>query len=467
MSLGLASPPREKGLCPILPPIPSVPEDEKHPSKWTKGRGKDAMKHLILCDFDGTISIRDISYELLSAFARGNWEEIDRQYREGKIGSREAYTRIAGICEATPEEMESFIEERSFIDPYFGRFHDYCLRKGIDLNIVSDGFDVYINRILEHYDLPHIPIFANRISFKRDGGIRFDHPHHNRNCGLCGTCKRAILLEKRPLYDRITYIGNGYSDRCAAQEADWIYAKEVLFEHCVREGIDCTYFDHFGEVMDDLSRRTKGLIFDLDGTLIDSYEAIYIGLVEVFNHFAIPPFPFNQLGEYLGGSLEEILKSFLPPHQIKEAKRVFREKYRDIYLDKTPLIEGAKDVIEELFQRSIRLAVASNKSGKFSRKLLAQFGVDRFFTAIMGVGDGVRSKPFPDMVNAVVKDLALHPNEIIMVGDTVEDIKAGKAAGIDVYALGSGYHPLEKLIRERPRRVLRELSDLLQALDIS
>jgi 2-hydroxy-3-keto-5-methylthiopentenyl-1-phosphate phosphatase len=467
MSLGLASPPREKGLCPILPPIPSVPEDEKHPSKWTKGRGKDAMKHLILCDFDGTISIRDISYELLSAFARGNWEEIDRQYREGKIGSREAYTRIAGICEATPEEMESFIEERSFIDPYFGRFHDYCLRKGIDLNIVSDGFDVYINRILEHYDLPHIPIFANRISFKRDGGIRFDHPHHNRNCGLCGTCKRAILLEKRPLYDRITYIGNGYSDRCAAQEADWIYAKEVLFEHCVREGIDCTYFDHFGEVMDDLSRRTKGLIFDLDGTLIDSYEAIYIGLVEVFNHFAIPPFPFNQLGEHLGGSLEEILKSFLPPHQIKEAKRVFREKYRDIYLDKTPLIEGAKDVIEELFQRSIRLAVASNKSGKFSRKLLAQFGVDRFFTAIMGVGDGVRPKPFPDMVNAVVKDLALRPNEIIMVGDTVEDIKAGKAAGIDVYALGSGYHPLEKLIRERPRRVLRELSDLLQALDIS
>jgi 2,3-diketo-5-methylthio-1-phosphopentane phosphatase/HAD superfamily hydrolase (TIGR01549 family) len=466
MSLGLASPPREKDLCPILPSISSDPEDEKQPPKWTKGRGKDAMKHLILCDFDGTISMRDMGYELLSAFARGNWEEIDRQYREGKIGSREAYTRIAGICEATPEEMESFIGERSLIDPYFGRFHDYCLRKAIDLNIVSDGFDVYINRILEHYDLPHIPIFANRISFKRDGRIRFDHPHHNRDCGLCGTCKRAILLEKRPLYDRITYIGNGYSDRCAAQEADWIYAKEVLFEHCVREGIDCTYFDHFGEVVDDLSRRTKGLIFDLDGTLIDSYEAIYIGLVEVFNHFAIPPFPFHQLGEYLGGSLEEILKSFLPPHQIKEAKRVFREKYRDIYLDKTPLIEGAEDVIEELFRRSIRLAVASNKSGKFSRKLLAQFGIDRFFTTIMGVGDGLRPKPFPDMVNAVVKDLALHPNEIIMVGDTAEDIKAGKAAGIDVYALGSGYHPLEKLIRERPRRVLRELSDLLQALRV-
>ena len=467
MSLDLANPPREKGLCPILPPISSDPEDEKHPPKWTKGRGKDAMKHLILCDFDGTISIRDISYELLSAFAKGNWEEIDRQYREGKIGSREAYTRIAGICEATPKEMEGFIREKSLIDPYFGRFHDYCLRKGIDLNIVSDGFDIYINRILEHHDLPLIPIFANRISFKRGGRIRFDYPHHNPDCGLCGTCKRAILLEKRPLYDRITYIGNGYSDRCAAQEADQRYAKEALFDHFVREGIDCTYFDHFGEVMDDLSRRTRGLIFDLDGTLIDSYEAIYIGLVEVFNHFAIPPFPFHQLGEYVGGSLEEILKPFLPPHQIEEAKPIFREKYRDIYLDKTSLLDGAKEVIEELFRRSIRLAVASNKSGKFCRKLLAQLGIDRFFTAIMGVGDGLRPKPSPDMVNAVVKDLALYPNEIIMVGDTAEDIKAGKAAGIDVYALGSGYHPLEKLIRERPRRVLRELKDLPKALDIS
>ncbi len=467
MSLDLANPPREKGLCPILPPISSDPEDEKHPPKWTKGRGKDAMKHLILCDFDGTISIRDISYELLSAFAKGNWEEIDRQYREGKIGSREAYTRIAGICEATPKEMEGFIREKSLIDPYFGRFHDYCLRKGIDLNIVSDGFDIYINRILEHHDLPLIPIFANRISFKRGGRIRFDYPHHNPDCGLCGTCKRTILLEKRPLYDRITYIGNGYSDRCAAQEADQRYAKEALFDHFVREGIDCTYFDHFGEVMDDLSRRTRGLIFDLDGTLIDSYEAIYIGLVEVFNHFAIPPFPFHQLGEYVGGSLEEILKPFLPPHQIEEAKPIFREKYRDIYLDKTSLLDGAKEVIEELFRRSIRLAVASNKSGKFCRKLLAQLGIDRFFNTITGVGDGLRPKPSPDMVNAVVKDLALYPNEIIMVGDTAEDIKAGKAAGIDVYALGSGYHPLEKLIRERPRRVLRELKDLPKALDIS
>lgn len=425
------------------------------------------MKHLILCDFDGTISMRDMSYELLCSFTRGNWEEIDRLYREGKIGSREAYEQIARICEVTPEEIENFIMERALIDPYFGRFHEFCLRRDIDLKIVSDGFDIYINRILEHHALPLIPIFANRISFRRGGRIRFEHPCYNPDCGLCGTCKRAILLEERPFYDRITYIGNGYSDRCAAQEADWIYAKEVLFEHCVREGIDCTYFDHFGEVMDDLSKQPKGLIFDLDGTLIDSYEAIYSGLVEAFNHFGIPPLPYHQLREYLGGSLEEILKSFLPPHQREEALSVFREKYRDIYLDKTSFLDGARDVIEELFRRSIQLAVASNKSGKFCRELLAHFEIDRFFSTIVGAGDGVRPKPFPDMVNTVVRDLDLHPSEVIMVGDTVEDIRAGNAAGIDVYALASGYHPLEKLIRERPRRILRELKDLPRALDIS
>jgi len=463
MSLDWVSP---RVSAPFLPPFHRISKPRSIRPNGRKAVGK-FMKHLILCDFDGTISIRDISYELLSTFARGNWEEVDRQYREGEIGSREAYKRIAGICEATPEEMESFIMERSLIDPYFGRFHDYCLRKGIDLKIVSDGFDIYISRLLEHHGLPSIPFFANRISFKRGARIRFEHPYHNRHCGLCGTCKRTILLEERPSYDLITYIGNGYSDRCAAQEADRVYAKEVLFEHCVREEIDCTYYDHFGEVMDDLSKETKGLIFDLDGTLIDSYEAIYIGLVEVFNHFSTPLFPFRQLGKYLGGSLEEILKPFLTPPQIEEAKPIFRNKYRDIYLDKTSLLEGAKEVIEELFRRSIRLAVASNKSGKFCRKLLSQLGIDRFFTTIMGVGDGLRPKPFPDMVNAVVMDLGLHPNEVIMVGDTVEDIKAGKAAGVDVYALGDGYHPLEILIQERPRRILRKLKDLSQALHTS
>jgi phosphoglycolate phosphatase-like HAD superfamily hydrolase len=63
-----------------------------------------------------------------------------------------------------------------------------------------------------------------------------------------------------------------------------------------------------------------------------------------------------------------------------------------------------------------------------------------------------------------VRDLGLHPNEVIMVGDTAEDIKAAKAAGIDVYVLGNGYHPLEMLIRERPRRILRELRDLPRVL---
>jgi HAD superfamily phosphoserine phosphatase-like hydrolase/HAD superfamily hydrolase (TIGR01509 family) len=422
------------------------------------------MKHLILCDFDGTISMRDMGYELLSTSARGNWEEINEQYLKGKIGSREAYEQIAGMCEVTPEDLDSFIMKRSLIDPYFGRFHDYCMSRGIDLKIVSDGFDFYIKRLLEHSGLHSIPYFANHLSCKRGTVICIEHPYLSGECGVCGTCKKAILLEERPFYDLITYVGNGYSDRCAAGEADRVYAKEVLFEHCVRGGIDCTHFDHFGEVANDLSKKTRGLIFDLDGTLVDSYEAIYIGLEEVFNHFSIPIFPFHQLGKYLGGSLDEILKPFLAPRQIKEAKPVFRNTYHDIYLDKTSLLEGAETVIEELHRRSIRLAVASNKSGKFCRELLSHLGIDRFFTTITGVGDGLRPKPSSDMVDAAVRDLGLQPNEVIMVGDTAEDIKAAKAAGIDVYVLGNGYHPLEMLIRERPRRILRELRDLPRVL---
>ena len=111
--------------------------------------------------------------------------------------------------------------------------------------------------------------------------------------------------------------------------------------------------------------------------------------------------------------------------------------------------------------------MASNKSGTFCRELLCHLGINRFFTTITGVGDGLRPKPLSDMVDAVVRDLDLHPNEVIMVGDTVEDIKAGKGARIDVYALGNGYHPLQKLIRERPRRILRELRDLPRALGIA
>jgi 2-hydroxy-3-keto-5-methylthiopentenyl-1-phosphate phosphatase len=87
------------------------------------------MKQLILCDFDGTISVQDIGYVLVTQFASSEWESIDGDFRERKIGSKEAYSRIAKILSGDEPTILRFIQEHSHIDPSFPTFYEYCHEK--------------------------------------------------------------------------------------------------------------------------------------------------------------------------------------------------------------------------------------------------------------------------------------------------------------------------------------------------
>jgi 2,3-diketo-5-methylthio-1-phosphopentane phosphatase len=243
------------------------------------------MKRLILCDFDGTVSLEDMGYALLNRFSSGDWEVIDREFSEGKIGSKEAYSRIIKILRGDKEALQTFIQDRSDIDPHFSSFYQYCLEKGIDVKIVSDGLDFYIKTILEIHHLSEIPFYANCSRFLSKGGMDLSFPHSNEECGLCGTCKKRLVQVHRKQYDCIIFVGNGLSDRCAAQEADFVFAKDSLYPYCIEQDITCHFFQSFGDILSDLKKRIRGIIFDLDGTLIEAYEAIYLGLKEAFQHF--------------------------------------------------------------------------------------------------------------------------------------------------------------------------------------
>ncbi|MBS3907229.1 MAG: MtnX-like HAD-IB family phosphatase, partial [Syntrophaceae bacterium] len=144
------------------------------------------MKKLILCDFDGTISVRDMGYILLNRFSSGDWESIDRDFYEGKIGSREAYSRIAKILKGDKESVLRFTREHSQIDPHFKSFYQHCLENDIDVKIVSDGLDFYIRTLLETHRLSEIPFYANAAHFRSDGGTDISFPHVSKECGLCG-----------------------------------------------------------------------------------------------------------------------------------------------------------------------------------------------------------------------------------------------------------------------------------------
>jgi 2-hydroxy-3-keto-5-methylthiopentenyl-1-phosphate phosphatase len=419
------------------------------------------MKQLILCDFDGTISVQDMGYVLVTQFASSEWESIDRDFRERKIGSKEAYSRIAKILSGDEPTILRFIQEHSNIDPSFPTFYEYCHEKGIDIKIISDGLDFYIKKILEIHHLSEIPFYANGTHFLRGEGIEISFPHSEEECGLCGTCKKKLIQNHRKEYDSIFFVGNGLSDRCAAQEADFVFAKDSLYNYCTEQDIPCHFFKYFHEILGDLKKKIHGIIFDLDGTLIESYEAIYLGLKECFQSFGKVIFPFTDLKIFLKPDLETTLSQFFTPGEVLKGIPVMRKKYEEVYLNETHFLDGAEEVLKLLHSNGVILGIASNKLGRFSRGALMHLGVLDYFNSVIGAGDVPRNKPFPDMIQTALKEMHLSPEETIFVGDTLTDIETGRQAGVDVYALPSGFYSKKELSQGKPRRLLNHLQDLV------
>lgn len=423
------------------------------------------MKALILCDFDGTISVRDMGYVLVSRFSVGDWEAIDRDFCEGKIGSKEAYLRIAKILKGDEESVLSFIRRHSEIDPHFKSFYQYCSENDIEVKIVSDGLDFYIRTILEIHRLSEIPFYANTTCLSGGEGMGISFPYVNEECGLCGTCKRRIVQNHRKDYQRIFFVGNGLSDRCAAREADMAFAKDSLYPYCIDQDIDCHFFENFNDILHDLKKRIRGIIFDLDGTLIEAYEAIYLGLKEVFQQAGREMFPYEELKHFLKADLESTLHQFFSPEETQQKIPVMRKKYEEVYLDHTHFLDGAKETIETLHNRGVILGVASNKFGRFSRLALNHLKVSSYFKSVIGAGDVPRNKPFPDMIHTVLREMELPPEEVVFVGDTLTDIETGKEAGVDVYALPTGFHTRKELSQKKPKRILRSLKELISLVE--
>ncbi|MGV8056776.1 MAG: MtnX-like HAD-IB family phosphatase [Smithellaceae bacterium] len=212
-------------------------------------------KTLIITDFDGTISTVDLGYQVITKFVTASLGDIEKALVKGKIGSRIAYERIAKILKGSREKMLEYVRVIEKLDPYFPEFCSLSRDKGIDIKIVSDGFDFYIEAILNKYNLTGMEYYSNLAVFGADDSFSIEFPRMNDFCGRCGTCKSRILNSYRLIYDKIIYIGDGYSDFCPSRYADVVFAKKILFQRCEREGIPCIPFDDFSEINNYLKKN--------------------------------------------------------------------------------------------------------------------------------------------------------------------------------------------------------------------
>jgi 2,3-diketo-5-methylthio-1-phosphopentane phosphatase len=198
----------------------------------------------IVCDFDGTVTRTDAVDNILERFADPSWEAIEDEWLSGKIGSRECLGRQLALVKASPSQLLGYFDTVD-IDPAFPDFVDLILSRGATLDIVSDGIEQGIARVLARHECPLLPIIANRLRQVDQDSWRIEFPHSSDACrAASGNCK----CKSAPKGKRILVIGDGQSDMCVAATADFVFAKDRLAEHCERSGIPYARFDSFADL---------------------------------------------------------------------------------------------------------------------------------------------------------------------------------------------------------------------------
>ena len=210
----------------------------------------------VFSDFDGTIARADVGYLLYKHFSGGRSLSLIPEWKSGRLSNREILVREAEMVNASQQEILAFIDQFE-VDPSFPGFArrlDHC---HIPLVVVSEGMDIYIKRLLSRCGLSHVKVLCN-IGILEHNRIRIEFPFQNRTCTSCGSCKGERIREFREIAEpgtKIVFLGDGYSDKCAAKEADILFAKKDLEHYCQAGNIPYNKFDTFHDVTDWLQKQ--------------------------------------------------------------------------------------------------------------------------------------------------------------------------------------------------------------------
>jgi len=196
------------------------------------------------------------------------------------------------------------------------------------------------------------------------------------------------------------------------------------------------------------------IVFDLDGTLVDSNRDLVPALNRTTAHDGLPPISREDVGHVVGqGALMMIKRAFdfhktpLDPVRHKELLSVFLETYEAHIADETVYYDGVLKALDELAEQGWILAVCTNKYEKLARKLIGIIGGTERFSAITGGDTFDNKKPDPSHIIETIKLAGGNPARAVMVGDSINDINAAIAAQIPVVAVDFGYTdiPVKKL----------------------
>ncbi len=186
------------------------------------------------------------------------------------------------------------------------------------------------------------------------------------------------------------------------------------------------------------------VVFDLDGTLIDSTQALLKAQEAAWASVGCPCPPHEDILELIGLPLTHIMQTLGPDQD----PQVLAEAYSRAYVETSAQYETLFDGMAELLQRPFRAAVATGKSQRGANRAVRHHGLEDRFEIVLGGNSVPRPKPNPDMLYAIME--ATGTKDLVMLGDTTYDLEMAHAAGVKAIGVSWGHHSVERLSEWAP-----------------
>ncbi len=214
-------------------------------------------------------------------------------------------------------------------------------------------------------------------------------------------------------------------------------------------------------------RRIKGIklvIFDLDGTLIDAYQAI----IESFNYAMIKArYPHKSalaIRRAVGWGDLNLLKPFVREEDLSKVVRMYRRHHKTSLLRKARLFPGVKELLAYLKKKEYKLAIASNRPTFFSRLLIRHLKLSKYFEYVICADKLEHGKPHPEILNNILEKFQIKPSEAIYVGDMAIDAQAGKRAKINTLVVTTGSSTKSEINKAKPYMIIPRIKTLMKII---
>ncbi|MEK6691084.1 MAG: HAD-IA family hydrolase [Nitrospirota bacterium] len=218
--------------------------------------------------------------------------------------------------------------------------------------------------------------------------------------------------------------------------------------------------------MESIQKKVVDLIiFDQDGTLVDSISDITNSVNYALDTVGLSVFDVDTIRGFVGEGITKLIEKTLGPHKefLERARSLFLEYYSSHLTDNTYIYPNVVDLLE-YFKRK-KKAVISNKLESLTKDLLEGLGIIHYFDIVLG-GDSIgRKKPFPDSIIKVLDVFDVKKSRVVMIGDSPTDIKAGKGAGVLTCGVTYGYRGRDEILSAEPDFLIDDILELKEIIE--